>query len=63
MLGEQTLSETDSITSPFSKQGYALHFPESKPIATIIFPSGRDLDATININEYELIEPIFTQVK
>ena len=57
LTGEQTLSETDSITIPFSKQGYTLHLPESQPIATIIFPSGSALDTTRNIDEYDLIEP------
>ena len=57
LTGEQTLSETDSITIPFSKQGYTLYLPKSKPIATIIFPSGSALDTTKNIDEYDLIEP------
>lgn len=53
--GEQILS--DSLTIPFSKQGYTLHLPESRPVAIIIFPSGRALDTTRYIDEYELIEP------
>lgn len=57
MTGKQTLSETDSVTIPFSKQGYTLHLPESKPIATIIFPSGSALDTTRNIDEYAIIKP------
>ena len=57
LTGTQILSESDSITIPLSKQGYTLHLPESKPIATIIFPSGRALDTTINIDEYDIIEP------
>ncbi len=57
LIGEQTLSETDNITIPFSKQGYTLHLPDSKPIGTIIFPSGSALDTTRNIDEYDLIEP------
>lgn len=57
LTGEQILSETDSITIPFSKQGYTLHLPESSPVAIIIFPSGGALDTTRYIDEYELIEP------
>jgi len=57
LKGNQILSESDSITIPLSKQGYTLHLPESKPIATIIFPSGSALDKTRNIDEYDIIEP------
>jgi len=57
LTGEQTLSETDSITIPFSKQGYTLHLPDSEPIATIIFPSGSALDTTKNIDEFAIIKP------
>ncbi len=55
--GEQILSDVDSITIPFSKQGYTLHLPESKPIATIVFPSGSALDTTRNIDEFAIIKP------
>jgi len=57
LTGSQTLSESNSITIPLSKQGYTLHLPESKPIATIIFPSGSALDTTRNIPEYAIIKP------
>ncbi len=57
LSGEQILSESDSFTIPLSKQGYTLHLPESKAIATIIFPSGSALDTTRNIDEFEIIEP------
>ncbi|MBC8321688.1 MAG: hypothetical protein H8E34_13310 [Bacteroidetes bacterium] len=57
LTGKQILSESDSITIPLSKQGYTLHIPESKPIATIIFPSGSAPDTTRNIDEYDIIEP------
>ncbi len=57
LTGNQILSDSDSLKIPLSKQGYTLHLPESKPIATIIFPSGRALDTTINIDEYAIIEP------
>ena len=57
LTGKQILSESDSITIPLSKQGYTLHLPESKPIATIIFPSGSALDTTRNIDEYDIIDP------
>lgn len=57
LSGEQTLSETDSITIPFSKQGYTLHLPDSDPIAIIIFPSGSALDTTRNIDEFAIIKP------
>lgn len=57
LTGTQILSESDSISIPLSKQGYTLHLPESKPVATIIFPSGSALDTTRNIDEYDIIEP------
>jgi len=57
LTGKQILSESDGITIPLSKQGYTLHLPGSKPIATIIFPSGTALDTTKNIDEYDIIEP------
>jgi len=57
LTGNQILSETDSVTIPFSKQGYTLHLPDSNPIATIIFPSGSALDTTRNIDEFAIIEP------
>jgi hypothetical protein len=57
LTGTQILSESDNITIPLSKQGYTLHLPESKPVATIIFPSGSALDTTRNIDEYDIIEP------
>ena len=61
LTGNQILSESDSITIPLSKQGYTLHLPESKPIATIIFPSGSALDTTINIDEFAIIEPALSK--
>jgi hypothetical protein len=61
LTGYQILSESDSITIPLSKQGYTLHLPESKPIATIIFPSGSALDTTRNIDEYDIIEPALSK--
>jgi hypothetical protein len=57
LTGNQILSESDSVIIPLSKQGYTLHLPESKPIATIIFPSGSALDTTRSIDEYDIIEP------
>jgi len=56
LKGSQVLSEVDSISIPLSKQGYILHLPESKPIATVIFP-GSTLDTTRNIGEYAIIKP------
>lgn len=57
LTGNQILSDSDSITIPLSKQGYTLHLPESKPVATIIFPSGSALDTSRNIDEYAIIKP------
>ena len=55
--GNQMLDETSNITIPFSKQGYSLHLPKSKPVATIIMLSGSALDTTRNIDEYAIIKP------
>lgn len=57
LKGNQVLSASDSITIPLSKQGYSLHLPEKKPIATIIFPSGIALDTTKSRDEYAIIKP------
>ena len=57
LIGNQILSESDSVIIPFSKQGYSLHLPESKPIATLIFLSGSALDTTKKIDEYDIINP------
>jgi len=57
LIGEQVLSETDPIRIPLSKQGYTLHLPHSKPIATLIFLSGSALDTTTNIDEFAIINP------
>jgi hypothetical protein len=61
LIGNQILSETDSITIPLSKQGYTLHLPDSNPIATIIFLSGSALDTTKNIDEFAIIEPALSK--
>ncbi len=55
--GTQVLSEIDGVQIPYSKQGYTLHLPESKPIATIVFLSGSALDTTKRIAEFAIIEP------
>jgi len=57
LKGNQVLSEIDSIEIPYSKQGYALHLPDSEPIATIIFLSGSALDTTKKIAEFAIIQP------
>jgi len=57
LKGNQVLSEIDNIEIPYSKQGYTLHLPYSKPIATIIFLSGSALDTTKNIAEFAIIKP------
>lgn len=57
LSGVQVLSESDSVTILLSKKGYTLHLPVSKPIATIIFPSGSALDTTRDIDEFDIIEP------
>lgn len=55
--GRQVLNDSGSLTIPLSKQGYTLHLPESKPVATIIMLSGSSLDTTRYIDEFEIIKP------
>jgi len=55
--GKQLLSDITNTTLPFSKQGYSLHLPKSKPKATLIFLSGSALDTTRTIAEFNIIKP------
>lgn len=57
LKGSQVLDETGNIAIPYSKQGYTLHLPNSKPIATIIMLSGSALDTSRDVDEFAIIEP------
>jgi len=55
--GNQVLDDSSNIEIPFSKQGYTLHLPNSKPVATIIMLSGSSLDTTRKVDEFAIIKP------